>query len=77
MDLINPSFVKKSKYQKRINKTISQCLNCERKCKISLGNAGFCHTRINQDGVIFTTVYGCIPALSFNPIEKFIEIAIS
>ena len=70
MDLINPDFIKKSKYQEKINENISQCLTCERKCKISLGNAGFCQTRINQDSEIFTIAYGCIPALSFNPIEK-------
>ena len=67
---INPNFIKKSKYQKKINDNVSQCLNCERKCKISLGNSGFCQTRINQGGEIFTIVFGCIPALSFNPIEK-------
>jgi len=70
MDSINPKFIKKSKYQKKINDKISQCLTCERKCKISLGNSGFCQTRINQDGEILTIVFGCIPALSFYPIEK-------
>ncbi|TFG24752.1 MAG: AmmeMemoRadiSam system radical SAM enzyme [Promethearchaeota archaeon] len=67
---INPKFFKISKYQKKINDKISQCLTCERRCKISLGNSGFCQTRINKDGEIFTIVFGCIPALSFNPIEK-------
>jgi len=70
MSSINPKFFKKSKYQKKINDKISQCLTCERKCKISLGNSGFCQTRVNKDGEIFTIVFGCIPALSFNPIEK-------
>lgn len=70
MDFLNPDFIKKSKYQEKINDNISQCLTCERKCKISSGNSGFCQTRVNQDGEIFTLAYGCIPALSFNPIEK-------
>ncbi len=63
-------FRKKSRYQKKIDSTISQCLTCERRCKIIEGKSGFCKTRINNDGEIFTIVHGCIPALSFNPIEK-------
>jgi len=70
MDQINANFIKKSKYQNKISDNISQCLTCERLCKISKDKAGFCQTRINQDGEIYTIVYGCIPALSFNPIEK-------
>ncbi|MBY8983959.1 MAG: AmmeMemoRadiSam system radical SAM enzyme [Candidatus Lokiarchaeota archaeon] len=67
---MNPEFVKKSKYQKKIDEKYSQCLTCERKCKIPKGKTGFCQTRINKDGEIYTIVYGLIPALSFNPIEK-------
>lgn len=53
-----------------INENYSQCLICERRCKIAEGKAGFCQSRINNDGEIYTIVYGLIPALSFNPIEK-------
>ena len=70
MDFANPQYLKKAKYQERINENISQCLTCERKCKISNGNSGFCQTRINLNGEIFSIVYGLISALSFNPIEK-------
>jgi pyruvate formate lyase activating enzyme len=70
MESINPSFLKESKYQKKISDKIVQCLTCERKCKIVKGKTGFCQTRININGTIYTLVYGCIPALSNNPIEK-------
>ncbi|MHA1344177.1 MAG: radical SAM protein, partial [Promethearchaeota archaeon] len=70
LDLINQNFIKKSVYQKKINENVSQCLICERKCKIIRGKTGFCQTRMNIDGTIYSIVYGCIPALSFNPIEK-------
>ncbi|MHA1146767.1 MAG: AmmeMemoRadiSam system radical SAM enzyme [Promethearchaeota archaeon] len=63
-------FFKKVKYQKRINRNVSQCLTCERKCNISEGNFGACQTRINYRGNIYSIIYGCIPALSINPIEK-------
>jgi pyruvate formate lyase activating enzyme len=63
-------FIKKAKYQIKIDENHSQCLTCERRCKIERGKTGFCNTRINKDGEIFTLVYGLIPAISFNPIEK-------
>ncbi|MFX1522560.1 MAG: AmmeMemoRadiSam system radical SAM enzyme [Promethearchaeota archaeon] len=67
---MNSDFVKKSRYQIKIDDKFSQCLTCERKCKIQEGKTGFCNTRINKEGKIYTIVYGLIPALSFNPIEK-------
>ncbi|MFX0071296.1 MAG: AmmeMemoRadiSam system radical SAM enzyme [Candidatus Hermodarchaeota archaeon] len=70
MESINPNFIKIAKYQQKINKNVSQCLTCERKCKIPKRKYGFCGTRININGEIYTIVYGCIPAISVNPIEK-------
>ncbi|MFX0041090.1 MAG: AmmeMemoRadiSam system radical SAM enzyme [Promethearchaeota archaeon] len=63
-------FLMKAKYQRKIDSNYSQCLTCERRCKIEIGKTGFCNTRINKDGEIYTIVYGLIPAISFNPIEK-------
>ncbi len=67
---INPKFLKLAKFQKQIDENFSKCLTCERKCEIARDKAGFCKTRINKDGLIYSIVYGLIPALSFNPIEK-------
>ncbi|MHA2038399.1 MAG: AmmeMemoRadiSam system radical SAM enzyme [Promethearchaeota archaeon] len=67
---MDSEFEKKSKYQRKIDETTSQCLTCERRCKIPKGKSGFCKTRINKDGEIYTIVYGLVPALSINPIEK-------
>ncbi|MFW9784449.1 MAG: AmmeMemoRadiSam system radical SAM enzyme [Candidatus Heimdallarchaeota archaeon] len=63
-------FIKKAKHQIKIDENRSQCLTCERRCKIERAKTGFCNTRINKNGEIFTLVYGLIPAISFNPIEK-------
>jgi len=63
-------FLKKAKYQKKIDDKYTQCSTCERQCKIENGKTGFCNTRINKDGEIYTIVYGLIPAISINPIEK-------
>jgi len=67
---MNSKFIKKAKYQRKIDENYSQCLTCERRCKIGNGKTGICNTRINKDGEIYTIVYGLIPAISFNPIEK-------
>lgn len=67
---MNSEFIKIGKFQKTINNSITQCLTCEHRCKISEGNVGICRTRKNINGEIFTTVYGKISSLSYNPIEK-------
>jgi len=66
---INPRFLKSGLHQKQ-DDNIVQCLICERKCKITEGKFGYCQTRINKGGKIYSIVYGLIPAISFNPIEK-------
>jgi len=70
IESINKKFIRKGKYHKKVNKQVSQCLTCERKCKIKEGEIGHCGTRVNFEGDIYTIVYGCIPAESCNPIEK-------
>lgn len=70
INLSNSKFLKIARFQQKIDEHFSQCLTCERKCKIAEGKLGFCQTRINQDGKIYSIVYGLIPSLSFNPIEK-------
>ena len=67
---MNSKFLKKSIYQNKIDDDLAQCLTCERRCKISNDKVGFCGTRINKNSEIYTIVYGLIPALSYNFIEK-------
>lgn len=47
-----------------------RCLTCERKCIIPENAMGFCKTRKNISGKLYTLVYGEISSLSANPIEK-------
>lgn len=46
------------------------CLTCERRCEIEEGSSGFCKTRKNIGGKLYTVVYGEIASISANPIEK-------
>jgi len=47
-----------------------RCGVCEKRCVIAQGGVGFCKTRINIEGRLYTLVYGDISSLSVNPIEK-------
>jgi pyruvate formate lyase activating enzyme len=47
-----------------------RCNLCERRCEIIDGGMGWCRTRQNQGGTLFTTIYGSVSSLSANPIEK-------
>ncbi|MEM2088699.1 MAG: AmmeMemoRadiSam system radical SAM enzyme [Thermoproteota archaeon] len=55
-------------YEKTGNETV--CLACERRCRIKEGSQGFCGTRVNFEGKLYTIVYGDISSISANPIEK-------
>jgi len=47
-----------------------RCELCERRCEIPEGGRGFCKTRVNVNGRLFTLEYGNISSISANPIEK-------
>jgi len=48
----------------------ARCLTCERRCLIPSEKVGYCRTRINVEGRLYTLVYGDISSISINPIEK-------
>jgi len=47
-----------------------QCNLCERRCEIKPSTTGFCKTRKNIEGELYTLVYGDVSSISANPIEK-------
>lgn len=47
-----------------------RCLSCERRCEIVPGGLGWCRTRENHAGTLYTLIYGLVSSLSCNPIEK-------
>lgn len=62
--------VKPALLQKEMAGRIIQCSLCERRCTIYEGSSGFCKTRVNIGGRLYTLVYGDISSISANPIEK-------
>jgi pyruvate formate lyase activating enzyme len=47
-----------------------RCLTCERRCELMEGTTGWCRTRANLEGVLYTLTYGAVSSVSANPIEK-------
>ena len=47
-----------------------RCCACERRCELLPDALGFCKTRRNVGGRLYTLVYGEISSISANPIEK-------
>ena len=46
-----------------------RCNLCERRCEIPQSSKGFCKTRVNMDGKLYTRVYGDVSAIESRPIE--------
>jgi pyruvate formate lyase activating enzyme len=63
------SAVRESLLQKKADGKV-RCLVCERRCLLVEGGMGWCRTRVNRKGALFTTTYGMVSSLSANPIEK-------
>jgi len=62
--------VRRSRFYENLSNGQVRCGTCERRCAIAVGKVGFCKTRRNIDGNLFTLVYGDISSISANPIEK-------
>lgn len=56
-------------YQKLADKKV-RCGVCQRRCIIPPGGVGYCKTRINKAGVLYTTIYGIASTIHNDPIEK-------
>lgn len=56
-------------YEKLPDKA-AHCNVCLRRCIIQDGSAGFCNTRVNRDGDIYSTIYGAVSSIGVDPIEK-------
>ncbi len=56
-------------YEKLDNSRV-RCLTCRRACVIAEGKRGWCGTRTNKEGRLYSMIYGEVSSLSINPIEK-------
>ncbi|MHA1269763.1 MAG: AmmeMemoRadiSam system radical SAM enzyme [Candidatus Helarchaeota archaeon] len=56
-------------YEKLENSRV-KCEVCPHFCVIMPEKTGFCRTRINKDGVLYSNIYGLVSAMAVDPIEK-------
>jgi pyruvate formate lyase activating enzyme len=54
----------------RLESGAVRCATCQRRCVIRPGRAGWCRTRRNEEGRLFSLIYGEVSSVSINPIEK-------
>jgi pyruvate formate lyase activating enzyme len=46
------------------------CLACFHRCDIPDGRRGFCQSRVNKNGILYTLNYGYTASLALDPVEK-------
>lgn len=56
-------------YKKGAKKSTT-CLACQRYCQIPFNGTGYCQTRTNQNGKLYSLTYGIITGIQADPIEK-------
>ncbi len=56
-------------YEKLGDKKV-RCNVCQRRCVTPEGKTGWCMTRLNDGGTLYSLIYGEVSSISINPIEK-------
>jgi len=69
-ELMDKPWIRETLLYERLRNNKVRCGICERRCMINEGKTGFCKTRKNINGKLYTLVYGDISSISANPIEK-------
>ncbi|MEM1525454.1 MAG: AmmeMemoRadiSam system radical SAM enzyme [Nitrososphaerales archaeon] len=67
---MNNPCIKEALLYEKIDDNKVKCKTCERFCEIGIDQLGFCKTRKNINGKLYTLEYGDISSISANPIEK-------
>jgi len=62
-------FIREALLQEPMDSVVG-CRTCERRCTIAPGDSGWCKSRMNRDGRLFTLIYGAISSLAVHPIER-------
>jgi len=63
-------YIKEALLYEKIKDGKVKCNTCNRHCIISFSKLGFCKTRENRNGKLYTLEYGLISSINVNPVEK-------
>ena len=61
---------REASFWKKIDDKKVRCSLCSHKCKISEGKVGVCGVRKNENGKLYTLIYGSASSIASDPIEK-------
>ncbi|MGP3667236.1 MAG: hypothetical protein ACKD6M_02310, partial [Candidatus Bathyarchaeota archaeon] len=61
--------IKEARLYEKLSDDKVRCILCERRCIVVDGEKGFCKTRVNINGKLYTLVYGDLSAVESRPIE--------
>jgi len=67
---ISEQYIREALLYDKLSMKKVRCNTCNRHCVIVPGKLGFCKTRKNIDGKLYTLEYGLISSIAVNPIEK-------
>ena len=59
-----------ARFYESLGDGLVKCTICPRKCVMKPGERGFCGTRENRDGRLYSLIYGEVSASAVDPIEK-------
>ncbi|MCE5252193.1 AmmeMemoRadiSam system radical SAM enzyme [bacterium] len=59
-----------ARFYEKLQDKMTQCHVCPRECLIQEGDRGYCGTRENRGGTLYTLVYGKVASSHVDPIEK-------
>jgi pyruvate formate lyase activating enzyme len=62
--------MQEARFYEKVEEGKVHCHLCAHECKIDPGKRGLCHVRENQDGTLYSLVYGMVVAENIDPIEK-------
>ena len=62
--------MKEAKFYEKIEGKQVKCNLCNHRCIIKNGSRGICNVRENNNGILFSLVYGKVIAQNIDPIEK-------
>ncbi len=62
--------MKEALVYEKLKGKIVRCGVCQRRCSIADGQTGFCLTKINKKGELFSLTYGLIQGVQLDPVEK-------
>jgi len=55
---------------RKLENNKAECNICQKRCVIGVNEKGFCKTRKNIDGKLYTLIYAKVASIAVSPIEK-------